>query len=161
MEGRKKILRLLFLFILNFLLQLARNKQTSWRRWALLKQIHAKQRALMMMVKMAEVSQTNIIIKLIDKLFFEAATDDMASKELWKQEKKLRFLIRRCCKVKELIRGLLFALTPSLCRPPPGSGSWSSWSSSTPAPWRWNITISQSGLQSSFVSVIIRGLIRV
>ena len=52
--------------------------------------------------KMAEVSQTNII-KLIDKLFFAAATDDLASKELWKQEKKLRFLIRRCCKVKRVV----------------------------------------------------------
>ena len=39
-------------------------------------------------------------VKSIDKLLSSAAAEDAASKELWKQEKKLRFLIRRCCKVK-------------------------------------------------------------
>ena len=34
-----------------------------------------------------------------DKVCVSGAVEDLASKELWKQEKKLRFLIRRCCKV--------------------------------------------------------------
>ena len=37
------------------------------------------------------------------RFYFSAATEDAASKELWKQEKKLRFLIRRCCKVTCLV----------------------------------------------------------
>ena len=37
-------------------------------------------------------------------------------------------------------------------RRPPGSGSWSCWSSSTPAPSPWSITTSRSGSPSSSVS---------
>ena len=42
-------------------------------------------------------------VKSIDKVLSSAAAEDAASKELWKQEKKLRFLIRRCCKVKSSV----------------------------------------------------------
>ena len=38
------------------------------------------------------------------------------------------------------------------CRPRPGSGSWSCWSSSTPAPSPWSTTTSRTGSPSSYVS---------
>ena len=93
-----------------------------------------------------------------------SAGEAAANKALVKKEKQLRFLIRKACKVIIVVITIIIIIVinlslksivileiPFLFRLPPGSGLWSCWSSSTPAPSLLNTTTNQTGSQSFFV----------
>ena len=93
-----------------------------------------------------------------------SAGEAAANKALVKKEKQLRFLIRKACKVIIVViiiviiilinlslKSIVILEIPFLFRLPPGSGLWSCWSSSTPAPSLLNTTTNQTGSQSFFV----------